>query len=130
MKKINEHYKIEILEKTLYLQMEKIMNSRELTEELIKYNNRHKNYYPIPTLEEFCLEQNILTNKLLELADSDLSLEDAIRFLKQKQKILVMKILTTEDPSYWIVDSITGERFEKKIDKRGVYMIAKHLGIG
>jgi len=82
----------------------------------------------VPSLEEFCNKQNLLLNELYKIASSSQELNDSIQHFRQKQKALIMQLLTIKG-NITLTD-IDGNKQTITLDKKGVYILAKHLGIG
>jgi len=98
-----------------------------MVKELQEYTNNCK-LYPVPSLEEFCNKQNLLLNELYEIASNSEELNDTIQYFRQKQKALIMQLLTIKG-NITLTD-IDGNKQTITLDKKGVYILAKHLGIG
>jgi len=97
-----------------------------INKELQKYIDNSKSY-PVPSLEEFCNKQSILLNELYKMASNSDELNDTIQYFKQKQKALIMQLLTIKG-NITLKDK-DGNKQTITLDKKGVCILAKHLGI-
>ena len=98
---------------------------KELLRKLKEYTANSK-LYPVSTLEEFCCMNDITISELESFGGDDV--ERAIRMFKQKQKSIVMRLLTMEGTITLKNDD--GTTTEMKLNKQGVILLAKEIGIG
>jgi len=104
-----------------------VKNRNELASELLDYAQKAP-IYPLPLLEKFCFDRGMTVGELHELAEDNKDLDKAITLFNQKQKSLVAQLLIMEGELP--VSDSSGKKTSIMIDKKGVYILANHLGIG
>lgn len=102
--------------------------AQSISQKLQTYTQESK-LYPIGTLEDFCNKENILLSELHQLASISDDVNDTILRFKQKQKALIMQLLTIKG-NITLSDKTTGNQQTVTLDKKGIYILAKKLGIG
>jgi len=103
--------------------------TEQILEKLQKYTEDAKPY-PVATLEDFCNKKdvNILIVELYDLASHSVELSDAIMRFKQRQKSLILQLLTIKG-NITLSDKETKNKQTVTLDKRGVELIARRYGI-
>jgi hypothetical protein len=97
-----------------------------ISQKLREYTAQAK-LYPLVSLEDFCNKQSILLCELYIMATNNKELNDAIQYFRQKQKALMIQLLTVQGNI--VLSNKDGSKQTITLDKKGIYILAKQLGI-